>query len=122
MRSEFSRKVRAAIVARANGKCEHCWAVLKPSEGEVDHILPDAMGGKPEARNGRLICQVCHKAKTAADVRQIRKADRQRDKASGAIRPVGKLKGRGFPAPKPKSNESRHPKMEPKRLFERTAP
>ena len=86
-RREFSRKVRAAIIARANGRCEACDAVLKPSEGEVDHILPCALGGKPEAANGRLLCRQCHAGKTATDIRQVRKADRQRDKGTGAIRP-----------------------------------
>ena len=90
-RLEFSRKVRASIIARAKGKCEACGASLKPREGEVDHILPDALGGRPEASNGRLICTVCHKAKTAGDVRRIRKADRQRDKSSGAVRPSSAL-------------------------------
>jgi len=88
-RLEFNRKTRAAIIARANGKCEGCEAVLKPGEGEVDHILPDALGGKPEAANGRLICRVCHKAKTATDIGRIRKADRQGDKARGAVRAKG---------------------------------
>lgn len=95
-RLEFSRKVRKAIIDRAKGKCEACDAPLKPGEGEVDHILPDALGGKPEAANGRLICRVCHKAKTAADIGRIRKADRQRDKATGAVRPAGKIRSPGF--------------------------
>jgi 5-methylcytosine-specific restriction protein A len=105
-RLEFNRKTRAAIIKRAAGKCEACEAPLKPGEGEVDHILPDALGGKPDAGNGRLICRVCHKAKTAADIGQIRKADRQRDKSTGAVRPAGKLANRGFPKsqkPKPPS-------------------
>lgn len=85
-RMEFNRKTRRLIIDRAAGKCEACEAILKAGEGEVDHILPDALGGKPEAANGRLICRVCHVAKTAVDIARIRKADRQRDKASGAVR------------------------------------
>lgn len=96
-RLEFSRKIKATIIARANGRCEACSAALKPGEGDVDHVLPDALGGKPTAANGRLICKPCHKVKTADDVRRIRKADRSRDKASGAIRPAGKIKSPGFP-------------------------
>jgi 5-methylcytosine-specific restriction protein A len=102
MRLEFSRKVRAAIIARAAGKCEACTAVLKHGEGEVDHILPCALGGKPEAANGWLLCRVCHGEKTANDIRSMRKADRQRDKASGAVRPAGKIHSAGFAkSPKP---------------------
>jgi len=85
-RMEFPRKVRLAIIQRANGRCEACEAVLKVGEGEVDHILPDALGGKPEQANGRLICRVCHKAKTAHDINRIRKADRQRDRQNGALK------------------------------------
>ena len=95
-RLEFSRKTKKAIIDRAAGNCEKCKAVLKPGEGEVDHILPCALGGEATVANGRLICRQCHKDKTAADVRQIRKSDRQRDKASGAIRPRGKIKSPGF--------------------------
>lgn len=96
-RMEFSRKTRRAIIERAAGCCEQCKAKLKTGEGEVDHILPDALGGEPTLANGRLICRVCHLAKTAADIQRIRKADRQRDRASGAIRPAGNIKSQGFP-------------------------
>jgi 5-methylcytosine-specific restriction enzyme A len=97
IRLEFNRKTRAAIIDRAAGKCEKCAAFLKTGEGEIDHILPCALGGEPTVANGRLICRPCHKEKTAADVRQIRKSDRQRDKATRAVRPAGKIKSAGFP-------------------------
>lgn len=96
-RREFPRKIRAQIIARAAGHCEHCKATLKQGEGEVDHILPCALGGEPTVANGRLLCRVCHAEKTADDIRRTRKADRQRDKATRAVRPAGKLKGAGFP-------------------------
>lgn len=102
-RLEFSRKTRAAVIARAAGKCELCSAALKTGEGEVDHILPCALGGEPTIANGRLLCRVCHKQKSASDVRQVRKSDRQRDRQTGAIRPAGKLRGAPFPkSDKPK--------------------
>src|SRR5690606_19092516 len=66
-RVEFSRKVKAAIIKRAGGKCEKCNAALKAGEGEVDHILPCALGGEATVANGRLLCRVCHKAKTHTD-------------------------------------------------------
>ena len=107
-RLEFSRATRRAIIARANGHCEACRAVLKVGEGEVDHVLPDALGGKPEAANGRLICNVCHKAKTADDIARIRKADRARDKQTGAfLAPKVKLRSAPFP---------KRPKRAPKQM------
>ena len=90
-RREFNRKTRATIFARAGGRCEKCSAVLKVGEGEVDHILPCELGGEPTVANGRLLCRVCHKEKTAGDVRRIRKSDRQRDRHTGVIRPKQKI-------------------------------
>ncbi len=98
-RMEFSRKIKVQIIARANGKCEKCSAVLKTGEGEVDHILPCALGGEATVANGRLLCRVCHVEKTADDIRRVRKSDRQRDKASGAVRPKSALAGRKRPKP-----------------------
>lgn len=96
-RRDFSRKVRAAVFLRANGCCEGCGARLKTGEGEVDHILPDALGGEPTIENAKLLCRVCHAPKTADDIRRIRKADRMRDKHTGAY-PKSKapLRSRGF--------------------------
>lgn len=104
-RREFSRKVRRQALDRAAGKCENkaCGAVLKTREGEVDHILPCELGGEPTLANAQVLCKTCHKAKTGDDVRRIRKSDRARDKASGAIRPKQSIPGRGFAkAEKPK--------------------
>jgi 5-methylcytosine-specific restriction endonuclease McrA len=96
-RRDFPRKVKASAIARANGHCERCRAALKPGEAEVDHILPDILGGEPILANAQVLCRICHAEKTATDIRRTRKADRQRDKASGAIRPKGNLRGPSFP-------------------------
>lgn len=81
----FTRKQRAEIALRANGCCEVCGVRLKVGEGEADHILPVELGGESVIENGRWVCAPCHKGKTADDVRRIRKADRQRDKHTGAF-------------------------------------
>lgn len=93
----FTRKQRAEIALRAGGCCEKCHAKLKVGEGEADHILPVELGGESETENGQWLCNVCHKSKTATDIRQIRKADRMRDKHTGAW-PKSRtpLKSRGF--------------------------
>lgn len=116
-RLEFSRKTKVAIIARAAGKCEACSAVLKPGEGEVDHILPCALGGDPTVANGRLICRVCHVEKTANDIRSIRKADRSRDKASGAIAPKQKIRSAGFPISEKAARRQTKPPLPPRQLF-----
>jgi hypothetical protein len=38
-----------------------------------------------------VLCRVCHKGKTASDLARIRKADRQRDRHTGAM-PRAKVK------------------------------
>ena len=98
-RREFNRKTRAAVFLRANGHCEECKAKLKVGEGEVDHILPDALGGEPTLENAKLLCRVCHAPKTADDIRRIRKADRMRDKHRGAWpKSRAKMPSRPFPS------------------------
>ena len=110
MRQEFSRKTKAKIIARANGRCERCKAVLKTGEGEVDHILPDALGGDNQPANGQLLCRVCHKEKSARDIKKTRKADRARDKQSGAMASKQKIQSRGF------YKSSKKPRIEKKSL------
>ena len=95
-RKEFPRKVKAAAIARAKGHCEKCKAVLKTGEADIDHILPCELGGEPVLANAQVICKSCHKAKTANDVRGMRKGERNRDKKSGAIRPKGNIQGTQF--------------------------
>ncbi|WP_246675979.1 HNH endonuclease signature motif containing protein [Mesorhizobium sp. B2-1-3] len=113
--------MKQAALARAAGKCERCTAVLKPREGEVDHILPDILGGEPVLANAQVLCGVCHAEKTADDIRRTRKADRQRDKASGAIRPAGKLRGPAFQksAKAPQIDKSALPTSPRRNLFQR---
>jgi len=90
----FTRKMRAEIILRAAGKCEACGAVLKAGAVEVDHILPVALGGESVVTNGRALCKPCHSGKTASDVGMIRKADRQRDRASGALKSARPMAGK----------------------------
>lgn len=92
-RPEFTRKTKAAAFLRCNGLCEGkgCGARLKAGEAEYDHVLPAELGGDASLGNCQVLCRPCHKGKTAADVGRIRKADRQRDRASGALR------GKPFP-------------------------
>lgn len=49
-RAEFSRKVRAQIIARANGKCEACSGVLKPGEAAMNPREQSALA------IGRMCC------------------------------------------------------------------
>jgi 5-methylcytosine-specific restriction protein A len=95
-RLEFPRKIKSAAFARSGGKCEACSLPFKGG-AQYDHVLPAALGGEPTLANCRALCVACHAEKTAADVKRIRKADRQRDRANGSIAPKSKIKSAGFP-------------------------
>jgi hypothetical protein len=53
--------------------------------------LPDALGGEPVLSNAEILCRQCHAAKSADDVRRVRKSDRQRDRYIGAVKPKGSI-------------------------------
>jgi 5-methylcytosine-specific restriction enzyme A len=114
-RREFSRKTRAQAFERAKGFCEGtgCGARLKPGEAQFDHILPAELGGEPALTNCQVLCHPCHKAKTADDIRRIRKGDRQRDRETGAM----PKSPRGFRTTVKSPAVSRHAPLPPKQLF-----
>lgn len=96
---EFSAKVKDQAYARSKGQCEDkkCGLPLRVGHFAYDHILPEALGGKPELSNCQVICVPCHAVKTKKDVQQIRKADRQRRNHIGAtVEPAKKIKSPGF--------------------------
>jgi 5-methylcytosine-specific restriction endonuclease McrA len=85
MRREFTRVIKRAALARADGACELCGLPLCPGKYRYDHRLPDALGGEPILENCVVQCLACDKPKTAEDIGRIRKADRVRDRATGAL-------------------------------------
>lgn len=113
-RTEFTRSTKRMALERSNRKCEASGPRYGFEEGQrcnsdlslgviFDHDVPDQLGGDNSLENCRPICVTCNKFKTRNDIRQIRKSDRQRDKASGVIRPAGKIKSAPFPkSEKPK--------------------
>lgn len=113
-RSEFTRKTKQEALRRSGYVCEASGTRYGFEEGQVcncnlslgvqyDHAVPDALGGDNSLENCLAICVQCHRFKTKNDVKQIAKSNRQRDKASGVIRPAGKIKSPGFPkSEKPK--------------------
>lgn len=84
MRREFPAKVKVAAYERAGKRCEVCTAPLYPGKFQYDHITADVLGGEPTLENCRVICNSCHKRKSAQDVAMKAKADRQRNKHLGA--------------------------------------
>ncbi len=126
-RHEFSRSTRQAALARAGTRCEASGARYGLEEGQrcncslslgvqFDHDVPDQLGGDNSLENCRAVCVQCHKIKTRGDIQQIRKSDRQRDKASGVIRADGKIKSQGF-AKAPKPDRPSKPALPPAQLY-----
>jgi hypothetical protein len=71
----FTRAQKAVISERQGGICaiEGCEAPID----QYDHTLPHALGGGTVLENASGMCAQHHREKTKADVRRIRKADRQ---------------------------------------------
>lgn len=120
-RHEFNRRTREDALARAKGECENraCRAPLTIGKYHYDHILPDALGGKPTLANCQVLCSACHKAKTAKeDIPRIRKADRQRAIHIGAkVRSGPQIKSRGFPTYTREKPAARKPSLPPKSIY-----
>lgn len=92
--------------------CEGCGLVLGRKPFEIDHTIPEALvmdKSRPlTADDGKLLGrECCHVPKTAVDIRQIRKADRQRDKHTGAFARRSKLQSAGFQSAPPQRSASR---------------
>jgi 5-methylcytosine-specific restriction enzyme A len=62
------QKLRAAILKRDKGLCQHC---IKQGRSvvanEVDHIVPKHRGGTDDHANLQSLCIECHTAKTARE-------------------------------------------------------
>jgi hypothetical protein len=50
-------RTRRDIFARAKNACENCSSVYAL---EIDHIIPQALGGCSDAENLRLLCRSCN--------------------------------------------------------------
>lgn len=85
MRLEFSRTVKRDALKRSKWFCEKCTAKLSTGKFEFDHIQPANDGGEATLENCRVLCVNCHKGVTKVYVRELRKAERIRDKHSGAL-------------------------------------
>lgn len=114
-RREFSKAVQRAAFHRAQGHCEgqladgeRCPCSLTPAKFAYDHIVPDALGGKPILSNCQVLCMLCHAEKTRADVARISKAKRSWDRHHGIADPHRrKIQSRRFPKAPPQRAATR---------------
>lgn len=63
--SASTKKLRAAVFKRADGKCESCgkWVGFDGEEGHLDHFVGRAKATEGE-ENCWGLCPTCHEAKT----------------------------------------------------------
>jgi 5-methylcytosine-specific restriction enzyme A len=90
-RNEFPKFVKLAAWRRSGGRCDRCTAKLFAKHITYDHIVPDALGGKPTLENCQCLCDVCDDIKTNTgdglqwgDKTRIAKAARIHEKRIGA--------------------------------------
>ncbi len=85
-RRSFSRKDRARLFQLYAGRCYLCDGAISVGEAwDIEHVIPWELTRDDSDDNLRLAHKKCHKAKTAVDIRTIRKSDRQRDKHTGTF-------------------------------------
>lgn len=86
VRIEFTKAVREAAEARANGKCEICILPFGAMRPEYHHRREAALGGDGSLTNCLCICPKCHRLITTAQAPVIAKAKRIEEKRLGLRR------------------------------------
>lgn len=60
-------RMRKAVRAAMCGTCVMCLRSFLPSQVDIDHVKPLALGGQDIDSNVQVLCKACHKTKTAMD-------------------------------------------------------
>lgn len=60
-------KMRRAVRKSMGAHCASCLRFALPSQLDIDHIKPLALGGEDVEENVQPLCKSCHKTKTAMD-------------------------------------------------------
>jgi 5-methylcytosine-specific restriction protein A len=87
-RPHINRKERARLFSLYDGTCYLCSGRIGADQAwEIEHVVPWELTHDNSDDNLRLAHAKCHKAKTADDIRGIRKADRIKAKHDGTYPP-----------------------------------
>lgn len=88
MARQFSKEIERGAFLRCAGRCEACASKLTSGNIHYDHITPWALSFDSSADNCQVLCNACHRDKTAyRDVPTIAKAKRQADYHRGITGP-----------------------------------
>ena len=110
-------RVRLRVFQRENGVCYLSGRKIQPGEPwQLEHKIALINGGENRETNLFPALVDKHKEKTRADLAEKSKVADKAKKHVGAVRPTGRLKGRGFPAGKnPRPGRAA---LAPRQLFE----
>jgi len=98
-RRVIPERVKREILDEQGWCCFACHQPVSRDQIDVDHRVPLALGGSDDETNWVALCRPCHKQKTRADVKAVRKADRarrMREEGKPRQRKSKPLQGRGF--------------------------
>jgi 5-methylcytosine-specific restriction endonuclease McrA len=97
--TRFSSSTIVAVIRRATKdgrviRCEQCGFPAK--KHQVDHIIPDSLGGLAVLENAQLLCEPCYRVKNPQDT--TRAAETKRQTARRIAKPPGahQLRSKGF--------------------------
>lgn len=87
-RAHLSTKTRLDLFLKSKGQCQSCKTKISPGQyWDIDHVIPQALGGSNDPTNLQILCRACHRQKTNCyDVPRITKSKRQRARHLGAKR------------------------------------
>jgi hypothetical protein len=71
----ISRRLRFEVLRRDGHRCKYCGAAAPEVKIAVDHVIPEALGGKTEASNLVAACVACNTGKAAVAPDQAIVAD-----------------------------------------------
>lgn len=73
-----SPTLRFQILRRDNHTCQSCGRSAPEVKLQVDHVIPEALGGPTEATNLRALCEDCNRGKSATppDAAQVEQVSR----------------------------------------------
>ena len=92
----FTPQQRELLFRAANGRCMQCGCVLDPNNWHADHIMPWAVGGATDVRNGQALCVDCNLKKGDTIVTDSNsKTDGLRDWQHDCVHTLDVLAARG---------------------------
>jgi 5-methylcytosine-specific restriction protein A len=81
-------RVFLRVWQRSDGRCSICGRLILCGETTIcDHIQALGLGGSHRESNLQILCAWCHRDKSRAEVRIMRKSDRVRAKHLGRKKP-----------------------------------